>query len=187
MDGSSNSHDAVLWLYSFQYGISGPFWYAAGASIQILLFAIISIHLKIRAPGAKTFLQVIKARFGSATHIVFCVFALMTNLIVTALLMLGKYNHSIATINCCVSAVVLSLFPQLRYLHDGIFMTSYGRWRGSDDEFGEAPESGRSHRHRCFHNRPLHFHRRSWSYVLRFLLQQWHHLHLHVDCPSNSS
>merc|ERR1719300_1243864 len=34
------------------------------------------------APGAKTFLQVIKARFGSKTHLVFCTFAFFTNLIV---------------------------------------------------------------------------------------------------------
>jgi Na+/proline symporter len=74
-----------------QYGISGPFWYAAGATIQILLFAMLSAQLKIKAPGAKTFLQVIKARFGSRPHIVFCVFALLTNIIVTAMLMLGRY------------------------------------------------------------------------------------------------
>ncbi|XP_069105812.1 uncharacterized protein [Argopecten irradians] len=72
-----------------KYGISGPFWYAAGATIQILLFAMISVQLKIKAPGAKTFLQVIKARFDSRTHKTFCVFALMTNVIVTAMLMLG--------------------------------------------------------------------------------------------------
>jgi Na+/proline symporter len=65
-----------------KYGISGPYWYAGGATIQIILFAILSIMLKTRAPGAKTFLQVIKARFGARTHIVFCVFAFFTNLIV---------------------------------------------------------------------------------------------------------
>ncbi|KAK3604604.1 hypothetical protein CHS0354_027457 [Potamilus streckersoni] len=72
------------------YGISGPFWYAAGATIQILLFAMLSVQLKIRAPGAKTFLQVIRARFGATTHKVFCFYALLTNIIVTANLMLGK-------------------------------------------------------------------------------------------------
>ena len=35
--------------------------------------------LKMRAPGAKTFLQVIKARFGKRTHLVFCTFAFLTN------------------------------------------------------------------------------------------------------------
>ena len=73
----------------FQYGISGPFWYAAGATIQIMLFSIISVQLKIRAPGAKTFLQVIRARFDKKTHVTFCVFGLLTNVIVTAMLMLG--------------------------------------------------------------------------------------------------
>merc|ERR1719205_558149 len=62
-----------------KYGISGPYWYAGGATIQII---ILSIMLKTRAPGAKTFLQVIKARFGSRTHLVFCTFAFFTNLIV---------------------------------------------------------------------------------------------------------
>ena len=43
---------------SLQYGISGPYWYAGGATIQIIIFSILSIMLKTRAPGAKTFLQV---------------------------------------------------------------------------------------------------------------------------------
>ncbi|XP_053394381.1 uncharacterized protein LOC128555605 [Mercenaria mercenaria] len=84
---------AATLLYSCvvasKYGISGPFWYAAGATIQILLFAMVSVQLKIRAPGAKTFLQVIKARYGANTHKVFVVYALLTNIIVTANSMTG--------------------------------------------------------------------------------------------------
>ncbi|XP_013388210.1 urea-proton symporter DUR3 [Lingula anatina] len=72
-----------------KYGISGPFWYAAGATIQIVLFAILSIELKTKAPGAKTFLQVIKVRFGKATHITYCVFACLTNLVIMASLLLS--------------------------------------------------------------------------------------------------
>ena len=65
-----------------KYGISGPYWYAGGATIQIIIFSILSIMLKMRAPGAKTFLQVIKARFGKRTHLVFCTFAFLTNVTV---------------------------------------------------------------------------------------------------------
>ncbi|XP_076358692.1 uncharacterized protein LOC143251173 isoform X2 [Tachypleus tridentatus] len=72
-----------------KYGISGPYWYAAGATIQVVLFAILSIQLKTRAPGAKTFLQVIKARFGKTTHITFCVFACCTNIVVAVSLTLA--------------------------------------------------------------------------------------------------
>jgi SSS family transporter len=74
---------------AYQYGISGPFWYAAGASVQVLLFGILAIELKRKAPNAHTFLEIIRARFGDGAHRVFLVFALMTNMIVTAMLLLG--------------------------------------------------------------------------------------------------
>uniref|UniRef100_A0A1I8I9R1 Urea active transporter n=1 Tax=Macrostomum lignano TaxID=282301 RepID=A0A1I8I9R1_9PLAT len=90
-----------------KYGISGPFWYASGATIQLLL-------LKIRAPGAKTFLQVIWARFDKKTHVTFCVFALATNIIVTSMLMLGGTavltnlikDFSVEYATCLVCAVI---------------------------------------------------------------------------------
>jgi hypothetical protein len=37
---------------AYNYGVSGPFWYASGATVQILLFATIAIELKRRAPNA---------------------------------------------------------------------------------------------------------------------------------------
>lgn len=73
----------------YQYGISGPFWYAAGATIQILLFAIVAIHLKRKAPHAHTFLEFIGQRFDRKNHKLMLVFALMTNIIVTSMVILG--------------------------------------------------------------------------------------------------
>lgn len=74
---------------AYRYGVSGPFWYASGATVQILLFATIAIELKRRAPNAHTFLEVIKARYGVEAHLVFTVFGLMTNILVTAMLLTG--------------------------------------------------------------------------------------------------
>ncbi|TGO58879.1 hypothetical protein BCON_0050g00100 [Botryotinia convoluta] len=74
---------------AYKYGVSGPFWYASGATVQILLFATIAIELKRRAPNAHTFLEVIKARYEVHAHIVFTVFGLMTNILVTAMLLTG--------------------------------------------------------------------------------------------------
>ncbi|PIK48507.1 putative urea-proton symporter DUR3 [Apostichopus japonicus] len=91
-------------------GISGPFWYAAGATIPLLLFATISVQLKTRAPGAKTFLQVIQARFGSRTHLIFCFFAILTNVIVTSMLMLGGcavLTHIVEDLELEFAAMVL--------------------------------------------------------------------------------
>ncbi|CAH1789691.1 unnamed protein product [Owenia fusiformis] len=72
-----------------KYGISGPLWYGAGATVHHFILAILSIHLKTKAPGAKTFLQVIRARFGAPSHMIFCVFAGITNLITTMSLLLA--------------------------------------------------------------------------------------------------
>ena len=67
---------------AYRYGVSGPFWYASGATVQILLFATLAIELKRKAPNAHTFLEVIRARYGVYAHLVFTVFGLMTNILV---------------------------------------------------------------------------------------------------------
>ena len=74
---------------AYRYGVSGPFWYASGATVQIILFATIAIELKRRAPNAHTFLEVIRARYGAVTHIVFRVFGISTNILVTSMLLTG--------------------------------------------------------------------------------------------------
>ena len=93
---------------AYKYGVSGPFWYgtltsriglcftitltvnlASGATVQIILFATLAIELKRRAPNAHTFLEVIRARYGAITHCVYIVFGLMTNILVTAMLLTG--------------------------------------------------------------------------------------------------
>ncbi|KAK0612511.1 Sodium:solute symporter family-domain-containing protein [Bombardia bombarda] len=73
----------------YRYGVSGPFWYASGATVQILLFATLAIELKRRAPSAHTYLEVIKARYGTFAHIVFMVFGLATNILVSLMLIVG--------------------------------------------------------------------------------------------------
>merc|ERR1719191_2259524 len=73
----------------WRVGVSGPFWYASGATVQILLFAVLAIQVKRRASHMHTFMEIVKARFGTVTHCIMIVFALMTNCIVTAMLLLG--------------------------------------------------------------------------------------------------
>ncbi len=57
--------------------------------MQIILFATLAIELKRRAPNAHTFLEVIRARYGMVSHFVYIVFGLMTNILVTAMLLTG--------------------------------------------------------------------------------------------------
>ena len=79
---------------AYRYGVSGPFWYASGATVQILLFATLAIELKRRAPNAHTFLEVIRARYGVYAHLVFTVFGLMTNVLVTTMVIMPAHVHA---------------------------------------------------------------------------------------------
>ncbi|KAH7324689.1 urea active transporter [Stachybotrys elegans] len=74
---------------AYRYGVSGPFWYASGATVQIILFATLAIELKRRAPNAHTVLEVIRARYGRITHCVYICFCLFTNILVTLMLVVG--------------------------------------------------------------------------------------------------
>lgn len=94
---------------AYQFGISGPFWYAAGASIQVILFAILAMELKRKSPSSHTFPEMIYARFGKHSHKVFLFFALMTNTIVTAMLVLGgaAVLNSLTGVNIYVAAFLI--------------------------------------------------------------------------------
>ncbi|PXF47435.1 Urea-proton symporter DUR3 [Gracilariopsis chorda] len=74
---------------AYQFGISGPLWYAAGATVQVVLFSTMAVLVKLRAPTAHTFLEIIRARWGRVAHLTFLGFALITNIIVTSMLVLG--------------------------------------------------------------------------------------------------
>lgn len=74
---------------AYKFGLSGPWWYASGATIQVLLFAMIAAKLKLHAPYCHTFLEIIRARWGAVAHIVFLFFGLATNIIVSTMLILG--------------------------------------------------------------------------------------------------
>ncbi|KAF2789243.1 Na+/solute symporter [Melanomma pulvis-pyrius CBS 109.77] len=74
---------------AYTYGVAGPFWYAAGATVQILMFSILACKVKQNAPRCHTFLEIIKARYGAVAHLVFMLFAFVTNILVGSQLLLG--------------------------------------------------------------------------------------------------
>jgi len=74
---------------AYKYGVSGPWWYGSGATIQVLLFAMLAAKLKLHAPYAHTWLEIIGARWGRTAHLVFLFFGLATNIIVSSMLVLG--------------------------------------------------------------------------------------------------
>ncbi|KAI7348944.1 solute symporter family transporter [Hortaea werneckii] len=74
---------------AYQYGVAGPFWYAAGATVQILMFSILACKTKMNAPRCHTYLEIIYARYGRSAHLVFMFFAFVTNILVGSQLLLG--------------------------------------------------------------------------------------------------
>jgi Na+/proline symporter len=115
---------------AYRYGVSGPFWYASGATVQILLFATLAIELKRRAPNAHTFLEVIKARYGVITHAVYLTFGLMTNVLVTAMLLTGgsAVASSLSGVPTAAACFLLPIGVVLYTMFGGIkatFLTDY--------------------------------------------------------------
>ncbi|KAL8141732.1 hypothetical protein V2J09_014764 [Rumex salicifolius] len=115
---------------AWQYGISGPFWYASGATIQVLLFGVIAIEIKRKAPHAHTVCEIVRARWGTTAHIVFLVFCFMTNIIVTAMLLLGgsAVVNALTGVNIYAASFLIPLGVVVYTLAGGLkatFLASY--------------------------------------------------------------
>jgi Na+/proline symporter len=123
---------------AYNYGLSGPFWYASGATIQVLLFATLAIELKKVAPNAHTFLEIVKVRFGTTAHFVYIFFGLLTNCIVTAMLLLGgsaviSFLTGMDVYACCmllpIGVIIYTTFGGIKatflmdYAHTAIIFT----------------------------------------------------------------
>ncbi|KAI3703619.1 hypothetical protein L1987_73811 [Smallanthus sonchifolius] len=115
---------------AWQYGVSGPFWYASGATIQVLLFGVMAIEIKRKAPHAHTVCEIVKARWGTAAHLVFLVFCFMTNIIVTAMLLLGgsAVVNALTGVNIYAASFLIPLGVIVYTLAGGLkatFLASY--------------------------------------------------------------
>ncbi|KAK9985135.1 hypothetical protein SO802_034660 [Lithocarpus litseifolius] len=115
---------------AWEYGVSGPFWYASGATIQVLLFGIMAIEIKRKAPHAHTVCEIVKARWGTAAHIVFLTFCFLTNIIVTAMLLLGgsAVVNALTGVNIYAASFLIPLGVIVYTLAGGLkatFLASY--------------------------------------------------------------
>ena len=74
---------------TYQLGLSAAWWYAVGGTVQVAMFAMVAAKVKQNANGATTFLQIVKARYGTATHLLFTFYALVCFHVVSGSLVLG--------------------------------------------------------------------------------------------------
>jgi len=115
---------------TYEFGLGGSFWYAAGASIQVILFSILALELKRKAPMTHTFPEMIYVRFGKHSHKVFLFFALMTNTIVTAMLVLGGavVMNSITGIDITFAAFLIPVGIILYTIFGGLKATFFAEY-----------------------------------------------------------
>ena len=52
-------------LVGYAYGVSGPFWFAAGCSPMIVFFSLLGISCKLKIPEAHTLLEIVRIRYGN--------------------------------------------------------------------------------------------------------------------------
>lgn len=115
---------------AYSNGIFGPISYASGAVVQIIMFATIAIELKRKAPGVYTYLEVVKARFGTLAHFIYMFYAIATNILVMAMLIAGCSSsfETLTGMNPIAACFLIPLGVTLYTLAGGLkatFLTDY--------------------------------------------------------------
>lgn len=90
---------------TYVYGFAGLWWFTSGATTQIVLYAIMAIELKRRAPRANTILEAVRIRFGTAAHLVFFAYGVSVQILITAALLLGGS----AAVNVTTGANIIAM------------------------------------------------------------------------------
>lgn len=140
--GTGLTASAVIssWLYStallgapyltYWYGIALPIWWAAGQSTMICAFGWLAIHAKRKVPNAHTLLEVVRARYGNAAHILWIVLCLINNLLIFSQMIVGAAAaiNSLTGMNVVAATYLLPLGVVIYTYFGGIratFLTDY--------------------------------------------------------------
>ncbi|EPQ55634.1 Na+/solute symporter [Gloeophyllum trabeum ATCC 11539] len=89
---------------AYTFGVSGPWWYGVGGTIQVAFFGMVAAKVKMNANGAHTFLEIVKARFGAPAHILFTFYGFLCILVVCGSLLLG----GAATVNAITGMPIIA-------------------------------------------------------------------------------
>ncbi|KAL9263343.1 Urea-proton symporter DUR3-like protein [Drosera capensis] len=97
---------------------------------HVLLFGVIAIEIKRKAPHAHTVCEIVKARWGTTAHVVFLTFCFATNIIVTAMLLLGgsAVVNALTGVNIYAASFLIPLGVVVYTLAGGLkatFLASY--------------------------------------------------------------
>ncbi|CAD1811594.1 transporter, solute:sodium symporter (SSS) family protein [Candida parapsilosis] len=109
----------------YKNGVFGSCGYAFGATAQITLFATLAIKAKERAPSARTYMEIIRARYGAPAHTVYIIWGLATNFMVTIMLITGGAAtvRDLTGMHPVASCLLIGLSPTVYSVFGGIKAT----------------------------------------------------------------
>lgn len=109
----------------YKNGVFGSCGYAFGATAQITLFATLAIKAKERAPLARTYMEIIRARYGAPAHTVYIIWGLATNFMVTIMLITGGAAtvRDLTGMHPVASCLLIGLSPTVYSVFGGIKAT----------------------------------------------------------------
>lgn len=97
-------------VVGYNFGMSGPFWFAAGLSFHIALMTVVGIQVKLKVPNGHTLLEIVKFRYGVPGHLVYMVFCLINNILSCSTMILAAAG-AIAAITGMHPAAASMLIP----------------------------------------------------------------------------
>ncbi|KAK9909531.1 hypothetical protein WJX75_003728 [Coccomyxa subellipsoidea] len=115
--------------YGYFYGATGSYWIVSGA-MCVWLFAVVALELKFRAPHAHTMLEIVEVKWGKASHVVFFIFAVVTNLLVSTSMLQGcvAVVNALTGVNSYAMAFIIPISTMVYAAVGGLkatFTTSY--------------------------------------------------------------
>ena len=90
-----------------------------------MFFANLAIECKRRAPNARTFLEIIRVRYGTVAHLSFMLFSLASNILVVSSILVGGASaiNALTGMSIYASMYLLPLFVALYTIRGGLRAT----------------------------------------------------------------
>ncbi|KAG1894935.1 Na+/solute symporter [Suillus fuscotomentosus] len=115
---------------AYTFGVSGPWWYGVGGTIQVAMFGMVASKVKQNANGAHTFLEIVKTRFGTSAHILFTFYGFLCILLVCGSLLLGGSAtvNALTGMNTTAACFLLPIGIALYVIFGGLRATFICDW-----------------------------------------------------------
>ncbi|EGV63817.1 hypothetical protein PSN45_004112 [Yamadazyma tenuis] len=115
---------------AYSNGVSSAYWYGAGACVQIIIFSTMALEMKKKAPSCHTYQEIVRTRYGPATHIVSIIYSIIQMVCYTTNLLINGSSvfEAITGVNRDASIVLFPIGVIIYTLLGGIKATFLTDW-----------------------------------------------------------